>query len=164
MPLPPHNSPWLEGMLAELISAFPSPGIFPNSPLLLGSCLAASQQLFLTSPSRELYFLFANWPEVIWSQLDRVLHLLCRSWKRCSAEHHNINTTTPQHLPAPHSNPHQTLNKVSFFKLPTGSNPILSKSQKDLYEENKRSLPMQTPSDVAFPKTKSNKIASSEMV
>lgn len=46
LPSPPCNSPWLEGTHPELASAFPSSGVFPNSQLLLGSCLAPSQQLF----------------------------------------------------------------------------------------------------------------------
>lgn len=42
-----------------------------------------------------IFFFLANWPEATRSQLNRVFHLLCRSSKRCSAEHHShIYTTT----------------------------------------------------------------------
>lgn len=107
-----------------------------------------------------IFFFFSSWPEATQSQLDRVLHLTCRSSKRCSAEHHShINTTRLQQLPAPHSDFHQTLNQVSFFilKLSSGSDPALSKSQKNPCKENNLCPSMQTPSDVAFPKTKFNK-------
>lgn len=60
MPSPPCNSPWLEGTHPELISAFPSSGVFPNSHLLLGSHLAASQWFFLSSPSWEIIFFFCQ--------------------------------------------------------------------------------------------------------
>lgn len=55
LPSPPCNSPWLEGTLPELDTAFPSSGVFPNSPLMLGFHLAASQQFFLSSPSWALF-------------------------------------------------------------------------------------------------------------
>lgn len=86
MPSPPCNSPWLEGTHPELVSAFPSSGVFPNSHLLLGSHLAASQWLFLSSPSWEffIFFFFANCPGVTQSQLDTVSHLLCGRSKRLS--------------------------------------------------------------------------------